>query len=147
MAAVYRLFNPAGAGKQFGRGWYLFARRSPHRISHNSAGGCWELPIATFPLLGLPIHSTFVFQWGMPYFESALRLSRLFRPHMIYVFHLLDLFDSRSAGVLSERVATLKVPVRNRLETVRRVLALMAKERIETTREFLDGQMRAENAR
>jgi hypothetical protein len=133
MKAAYRLFNPAGAGKQFGRSWYLFARRSAHRISPQSAEKCWELPLATFPLLGLPIHSTFVFQWGMPYFTSALRLSRIFRSHMIYLFHLLDLVDSGSAGVLRDRVATLKLPLSDRLKMMRQMLALLAGECVATT--------------
>jgi peptidoglycan/xylan/chitin deacetylase (PgdA/CDA1 family) len=135
MKAAYGLFNPAGTGKQFGRNWYLFARRSAYRISPE--GQCWELPLATFPLLGLPIHSTFVFQWGLPYFNWALRLSRMFRSHMVYLFHLLDLVDSRGTGLLQDRVATLKVPLHQRRDMVRRMLASLAGDCVAGVQELL----------
>ena len=146
MTAAFRLLNPSGAGKRFGRGWYLFARRSPHRISPRSAGGCWEVPISTFPLLGLPIHSTFAFQWGIAYFELALRLSRVFRSHVIYVFHLLDLVESGNTGILKERVATLKVPLGDRLEMMRRMLELLARGGVGTTRELIEERIQAGRA-
>ncbi len=133
MSAVYRLFNPACRQKRFGRWWYLFAKRSPHALSPD----CWEVPIATFPLIGLPVHSTFVFQWGQAYFDAAFGLSRVLRSHMVYLFHLIDLLDENAAGALNQHVATFKLPLARRLEIVRHVLEAIATQPVSVTREFL----------
>jgi hypothetical protein len=129
MSAAYRLLNPSGRAKRFGRWWYLFAKRDPHEI----LPGCWEMPITTFPLFGLPLHSTFIFQFGTRYFDLGFRLSRALRGHMVYLFHLIDLMDERAAGGLRDKVAVLQQPLARRIEITRHLLAAIATQQVSTT--------------
>lgn len=138
MKLVYRLFNPSAKDKQFGRTSYLFARRAPHCLKGrpDALKPLWEFPIATCPLLMLPIHSTFVFQWGLRYFQLALRLSRLLRSHFVYLFHAIDLFDEKSAGTLAARVSSLKRPLSDRLRMVNALLDAIASETVLVTEDW-----------
>ncbi len=138
MKLVYRLCNPAAKDKQFGRASYLFAPRVPHCLGgrRNALQPVWEFPIATCPLLMLPIHSTFVFQWGLRYFQLSLRLSRLLRSHFVYLFHAIDLFDEKAAGTLAARVSSLKRPLPDRRRMVSALLDAIASETVFATEDW-----------
>ena len=133
MSAFYRLLNPSGAGKRFGRNLYLFARRSPYRIGDR----CWELPLATCPIFGTPVHSTFVFQWGTRYLRTSMALSRALRSHMVYLFHAIDLLDGQNAGPLQRSVGTLRVPLAARLHAMKLILGGLTRGSVLPTGEFL----------
>lgn len=135
MKLVYRLFNPAAKDKRFGRASYLFAPRVPHglRVRRDGLRPLWEFPIATCPLLMLPIHSTFVFQWGLRYFQFALGLSRLLRNHFVYLFHAIDLFDEQAAGTLAARVSSFTRPLSSRRQMVNALLDGIAAQTVSIT--------------
>jgi hypothetical protein len=71
----------------------IFSRQSPHRIGNAANGPLWEVPIATFPFLRMPIHSTFVYKFGEGYLKSALRLLKQTPGHHIYLLHAIDGLD------------------------------------------------------
>ena len=134
----YLLFNPAGSDKRFGQWSYLFARRSAYQFPKDDAGaGCWELPLATCPFLTLPIHSTFVFQWGQTYGRLGIGLSRLFRQHSVYLFHAIDLLESSSTGELGSRVGVFRLPASRRRELIEGLLRRLPASEVTLTSEWL----------
>ena len=137
MKAVYLVFNRHEREKRFGRPWFLFSSVSPYKLADGAKGACWEVPIGTAPLVRLPIHTTFVFQWGMPYFETALRLNRKLRSHLVYLFHAIDLLDGSLTGGLADTVATLRRPVAERRAVITGILDALARESVTTTGESL----------
>ena len=138
MSAAYLLLNSQERSKRFGRPWFLFSAASPYRLTHTAGGKtCWEVPLGTLPLLRLPIHSTFVFQWGMHYFKSAMALNRSLRPHMVYLFHGIDLLDDRGMGPLAKKVGSLRRNVAQRRDMITAILDAMARETVATTEESM----------
>jgi len=138
MTTAYRLFNRGEREKRFGRPWFLFASASPYRLTGGAhRKTCWEVPIGTAPLVRLPIHTTFVFLWGMPYFEWALALNRKLRKHLVYLFHAIDLLDSSGKGPLEQTVETLRRPVTERRSSIARILDALSRETVTTTEESL----------
>ena len=84
------------------------------------------------------MHSTFVFQWGLPYLRLALRLARARRQrHLVYLFHAVDLLPGARAGRLAETVAVLHRPIELRRATVGTVLDWLAEEDVTLTEERL----------
>jgi hypothetical protein len=137
MKLSYGLFNAVAKGKRFGRPSYLFGARSPRLIGAAAGERClWEFPIATYPFLMLPIHSTFVFRWGRRYFNAALALSRWLRSHLVYLFHAIDLLDERAAGALASKVGTLKGPLTARQETMRSLLTALSRHQVSLTEDW-----------
>jgi peptidoglycan-N-acetylglucosamine deacetylase len=137
MKAFYLLFNQSGASKQFGRNWFLFAKRSPHQVPSKD-GVVWEFPLASAPLLLLPMHSTFVFQWGMKYFEASWALARVLRPHLVYLFHAVDLLESELAGSgLSHTVATLQLTLQQRASIAKNIVTALSSAPIQLTEQGL----------
>jgi hypothetical protein len=138
MTASYRLFNRHEREKRFGRPWFLFASASPYRLTGGAdSKTCWEVPIGTAPLVRLPIHTTFVFLWGMTYFEWALALNRKLRTDLVYLFHAIDLLDSSGTGPLEQAVGTLRRPVTERRSSIARILDALSRETVTTTEESL----------
>lgn len=135
MKLVYRLFNPAAKDKKFGRASYLFAPRAPYRLAApaRETAPLWEFPLATCPLFLLPIHSTFIFQWGLPYFQLVWKLSTLLRSHFLYLFHAIDLMDEGTAGALAARVSTFKRPLATREQIVHTLLDRIAEGTVALT--------------
>lgn len=139
MGLFYGLFNRAGKNKRFGRNWYLFASHSPYRVNVGDAGEfIWEAPIFICPLLLLPVHSTFVFQWGLLYLRLALQLARARRQrHLVYLFHAVDLLPGDRAGQLAETVAVLHSPIEQRRAIVGTALDWLAREDVTLTEEWI----------
>jgi hypothetical protein len=138
MAASYLLFNRGEHEKRFGRPWFLFAPASPYRVRGGAhSQRLWEVPIGTAPLIRLPIHTTFVFMWGMAYFERALSLNRKLRRNLVYLFHAIDLLDGSGMGPLEQAVATLRRPVTERRASISRMLDALSRGTVTTTEDSL----------
>jgi len=137
MSLFYILFNKSGRNKRFGRKWYMFTRRSPHLLGRFAGGNVWEFPLGAFPILSLPIHSTFVFRWGMPYLRAALAFSRALRPHLVYLFHAIDLLEGSAAGDVASRVATLRRTLEERSHMVATALDWLARDPVTTTEDLI----------
>lgn len=76
--------------KSFGPWTAMFARQRAYRLDENATPSLWEFPIATSPLLRLPIHSTFVFKLGNRYFDNAIRRLTRQPGHHVYLLHAID---------------------------------------------------------
>jgi hypothetical protein len=127
MAAFYRFFNSAGQNKRFGRAWYPLARSRRHKISTHNGLPLWEFPLAICPLVRLPIHSTFVFSWGLAYFHFAYRLRGSLRLDTVLLFHAVDLLDEALAGELKTKIPTLQLKFETRHKMVERLVQTTSK--------------------
>ena len=139
MALFYRLFNPTGRKKRFGRAWYILARHSPRRIDTSAAGNfIWEFPLGIFPILLLPVHSTFLFQWGIRYLRLALSLAKARRiSPFVYLFHAIDLLPKDRAGGLAARVSTLSYSIDSRRSAVSTALDCLSRENVVLTEDWI----------
>jgi hypothetical protein len=137
MAIFYKLFNSAGEQKRFGRAWYPFARCRPYRILGGDSP-IWELPLATCPLLRLPVHSTFVFQMGLSYFRFAYALRRLLHLDSVLLFHAIDLLDESLASNLKDKLPVLQSTLESRHAILGNVLQMTAPSVASSEQMFAD---------
>jgi hypothetical protein len=139
MALFYRLFNQTGRNKRFGRAWHILARHSPHRIdTPGTSGFIWELPLGVCPLTLLPVHSTFLFQWGIQYLRLALFLAKARRlSPFVYLFHAIDLLPADCAGELADRISTLSFPIDQRRAAVSTALDCLSREHVILTEDWI----------
>jgi hypothetical protein len=89
MMAAYLRMKGEAEGKSFGAWENFWASSRPKR----SAGGLVQLPIAVMPYARLPVHTTFIYKFGIPYLDFALRLLASTPGHHILLFHAIDLLD------------------------------------------------------
>lgn len=123
MRLYFRLAGESAAEKTFGRAIYPLIGRRPQTIACGYQGGeIVELPIATMPFLRLPVHPTFVYQFGLRYLEAALWCLRRSKGPHVMVFHAIDLLDYPANGPLASRTIALKWSLERRLELARRIL-------------------------
>lgn len=74
--------------KIFGRAQDIFSPSTPY-----TRGGLTELPISVLPMLHMPIHTTFVYAFGLWYREHVLKFLKSKPKHLIYTFHAIDFID------------------------------------------------------
>lgn len=99
----------------------------------------YEVPIATLPIVRLPVHSTSIFFFGTFYWRLIQALSFLRSPDYTYVFHSIDALDYPSDGALINKVPTLKWPLAKRLALIETILESFNGTKIETTQSVLNG--------
>lgn len=109
------LIGQGGNGKSFGPWTSIFASRRPHLIEASGGERVWEFPIATFPVLRFPIHSTFIYRFGEGYLRAALRALQAIRGHHIYLLHAIDCLDHPSPGDFKGLVIPLRTTFSDRL--------------------------------
>lgn len=115
IGAYMALIGRGGIGKSFGRWTSVFASQRPHLMEIPGGGRIWEFPIATFPVLRLPIHSTFIYRFGERYLRAALRCLAAMRGHHIYLLHAIDGLDHPAPEVFKGQVIPLQRSFRERL--------------------------------
>jgi hypothetical protein len=124
-------------GKSFGSWTSVFARRAPHHIGGGERP-IWEYPIATFPILRLPIHSTFVYRLGEAYLRAALgRLMRM-KGHHVYLLHAIDWLDHPDSGAFDGRLIALTSSYQQRRDFLDRLCALL-EGRVRLTEDVVAG--------
>jgi len=130
MGAVIRWQSGRAIDKTFGRRRYAFASQAITRItsSKDPTRSILELPIATLPLVRLPVHTTFIFLLGMGYFRLAAALLGRFQRDSVFLFHAIDTLDYPADGELSSKVPALRYSLQER----RSMLAEMLR-RLQTT--------------
>jgi len=130
MGAVIRWQSGRAIDKTFGRRRYAFASQAITRItsSKDPTRSILELPIATLPLVRLPVHTTFIFLLGMGYFRLAAALLGRFQRDSVFLFHAIDTLDYPAHGELSSKVPALRYSLQER----RSMLAEMLR-RLQTT--------------
>lgn len=104
LITAYMRAKGAARGKSFGVWSNLLARRRPHMLTARLA----ELPIATVPFLRLPVHTTFIYQFGRAYLWAALAALRRSRGHHVFLFHAIDLLDHPDRASLAEHLLPLR---------------------------------------
>lgn len=109
MRAYMTLIGRGGNRKSFGPWTAIFARQQPYAIGNNGAHPLWEFPIATFPLLRLPIHSTFIYRFGHGYLSSALRFLKRVPGHHVYLLHAIDGLDHPAPERFLGRIIPMKL--------------------------------------
>lgn len=116
MGAVIRWQSGRAIDKTFGRRRYALASQAITRItsSKDPTRSILELPIATLPLVRLPVHTTFIFLLGMGYFRLAATLLGRFQRDSVFLFHAIDTLDYPAHGELSSRVPALRYSLRER---------------------------------
>jgi peptidoglycan/xylan/chitin deacetylase (PgdA/CDA1 family) len=123
---AYMLLQGGGAGgKSFGRLNSVCARSEPHLMG-GLGRTIWEYPIATFPFLRFPIHSTFIYRFGEPYLRAALVRLRRLRGHHIYLLHAVDGIDHPEPGLFAGRLIPLRWSYDRRRDFLNRLCALLA---------------------
>ena len=130
MGAVIRWQSGRAIDKTFGRRRYALASQAITRItsSKDPTRSILELPIATLPLVRLPVHTTFIFLLGMGYFRLAAALLGRFQRDSVFLFHAIDTLDYPADGELSSKVPALRYSLQER----RSMLAEMLR-RLQTT--------------
>ena len=130
MGAVIRWQSGRAIDKTFGRRRYALASQAITRItsSKDPTRSILELPIATLPLVRLPVHTTFIFLLGMGYFRLAAALLGRFQRDSVFLFHAIDTLDYPADGELSSKVPALRYSLQAR----RSMLAEMLR-RLQTT--------------
>ncbi len=122
---TYMTLIGQGAGKSFGPLRSVFSRATPHLVGGRSHAALWEFPIATFPFLRLPIHSTFVYKLGIGYLAAALRLLKQTAGHHIYLLHAIDGLDDPRRDRFQGRVIPLQRSFSERCEFLNRLGGLV----------------------
>jgi hypothetical protein len=105
----------------WGRPSHFFAPRTPYRcdparIAAKGSSKIVMLPVTTGPLLGLPMHFSFVNIFGLGYFMANFKPLDMSSPgYCNFAFHAVDLFDAPEcvgrpglARPLPERVANAR---------------------------------------
>lgn len=121
MKAYMMLAGQGRNGKSFGPLSALLARSRPYRLTARGAPDLWEFPIATFPGLRLPIHSTFAYRLGDGYLRTALRLLCRSPGHHVYLLHAIDGLDDPVADRFRGQVPALAVPFQERMAFLARL--------------------------
>ncbi len=124
IGAYMALIGRGGIGKSFGPWSSVFASQRPHLID-GTHGGLWEYPIATFPVVRLPIHSTFAYRFGEGYLRTALRLLKGIAGHHIYLLHAIDGLDHPSPEDFKGNVIPLRLTFAQRCGFLERLGALL----------------------
>lgn len=119
MGAGIRRQSGREIGKAFGRRRYVLASQGVTRIAsrRDPSRSILELPIATLPLLRLPVHTTFVFLLGMKYFRLAASLLGRSRRDAVFLFHAIDTLDYPADGGLAGKLAAFRygLPARRQM--------------------------------
>jgi peptidoglycan/xylan/chitin deacetylase (PgdA/CDA1 family) len=137
-------------GKSYGPWTSLFARQNAHRMRPNPGAQLWRYPIATFPWLRLPIHSTFAFLLGEAYLAAALRILRRTRGHHVYLLHAIDTLRTPHPNMFDGHVIPLRFTLEERCALLHRLGALvqghvvLTEDLVQQLREQTPGQQARE---
>ncbi len=138
MKTYMTLLGRGGNNKSFGPLTSIFSRRQPHAIGDGTGNPLWEFPIATFPFLRLPIHSTFVYKFGESYLGSALRLLKQMSGHHIYLLHAIDGLDDPRPERFKGQVIPLSLPFARRRDFLNS-LGAQLQDRVVLTEDLVAG--------
>jgi hypothetical protein len=121
--------------KVFGRSRYFFASRHLRRIELSRYPGrsLYEIPITTMPLLRMPIHTTFIYKFGLGYFRLARRLLDAVSGPYVYLFHAIDLLKYPPDTKIGRSVPALTWPYEKRLDLVQTILGSFAGNSVVTS--------------
>ena len=103
--------------KSFGATRNFFAPRTIRRHS----GGIFLVPVAVTPYLRMPVHTTFIYQFGMRYLNLMMSMLQRSAGHHVLLFHAIDLLDHPTDP--TNPILPLRKSFEERLEIVRILLS------------------------
>ena len=132
MISMYYALMGGSDQKTFGVKDNLFSRTQAYRKQ-----GLWELPLAVFPILRLPLHTTFVYKFGLLYFKIAAKLCRWFNQDVILLFHAADFLNYEGNPDLSAKVQPLKIPLSEKNKIITTMLDCFDPKSFQNTNEYV----------
>lgn len=123
--------------KVFGLKRFMFASQNPTLIHGHASPEktLIEMPITTAPFLRWPIHTTYLYMFGLTYFKWVAPWVGRFVRRPIYLLHGVDTHEYPADGKLAARVLPLGQPLERRLYVLETVLSMFANQKFTTTRE------------
>jgi hypothetical protein len=83
-----------------------------------------EMPVSVHPIFRSPFHATYVFMFGLGYFESCIKALATRSLPLNFVFHATDLLDVDSAQEL-KKFSTFRIPLEMRLEKAEEMIRII----------------------
>lgn len=133
MSVFYRLKGDRTENKSFAAASNFFASS---RIVKSRSNDIFCIPISTIPFLRMPIHTTFIYQFGIKYGRMGLDLLSRTRGHHVLLFHAIDLLDHPIPGQFENKVIPMRWSFRDRAQLVSAILESVA-DRVCVTEELL----------
>ena len=142
MWAYFVCTQRAAQGKLFGRRHYpLLSRRPSILAQYSTEQSLIELPVSILPFLRIPMHPTFLYPFGMRYFNIMKHGYRLSPRHHTYLFHAIDFVDIPETTTPNNPIIPLRWPWEKRKELIQHILLFLNKlsdQPIETTESRID---------
>jgi peptidoglycan/xylan/chitin deacetylase (PgdA/CDA1 family) len=113
-------------GKSFGSWKSLFATSSPRRLAVSGHRTLMQYPVATFPYARLPIHSTFIYSFGLEYLRKAISLLSRTPGHHIYLLHAVDGLDHPAPEEFGGRLVPLTKSFAQRMKILEEIGQLLS---------------------
>ena len=123
MSVFYHLKGDRGENKSFSAASNFFAS-SRIRKSANSDILC--IPIATIPYFRMPIHTTFIYQFGETYGRLGLDMLTRTRGHHVLLFHAIDMLDHPAPEQFEGKVIPMRRTFAERERLVTSILEAVA---------------------
>jgi peptidoglycan/xylan/chitin deacetylase (PgdA/CDA1 family) len=93
-----KMVNIKSSQINFGKAPKIIYNPDKNNITKKGSMKIKEVPVSTSLMCGLPIHSSYVFMWGKYYFEKNVKSYKLKNINMNYLFHGIDLIDTKKFG-------------------------------------------------
>ncbi|MGZ3746163.1 MAG: polysaccharide deacetylase family protein [Bacteriovorax sp.] len=124
--------------KMFGRKRWMFASQRVTKISSSSMPEkfLYELPVTTAPFLRWPIHTTYLYMFGVKYFTWSLPRLRQ-NQNSVYLFHGVDTLEYREDANLTRNLLALGKTLEERLILINEVLTSVRQKAFVPNREGL----------
>lgn len=107
----------------------LFATTKPVKYLYGENLRLWRIPISSFPLFRLPVHTSFLFTLGQIYSQLAIISLRFTKSPKIILFHGLDLCEQISSDAKSI-VPAFNISYRKRFDICNKLLAALSNETV-----------------
>lgn len=123
MAAFFLLKGNQGEGKSFSAIRNLFASSNIKQASNSKI---WRVPVAVIPLIRMPIHTTFIYQFGQTYGRLGLDMLNRTKGHHVYLFHAIDMLDYPDPSKFEGKVIPMRWPFEDRRQLIMSILKKIA---------------------
>ncbi len=123
MAAFFLLKGNRNEEKSFSplRNFFASSRMKRHANSN-----IWRVPISVIPILRMPIHTTFIYQFGTAYGRFGLDMLSRTKGHHVYLFHAIDMLDHHDLAQFEGKVIPMRWPFENRRQLMASILTKIA---------------------
>lgn len=146
MWAYFVCTQGAAKSKLFGRRHYPLLSRKPSMLTPRGAEhSLIELPVSVLPLLRIPMHPTFLYPFGMRYFDIMKHGYRFSPRYHTYLFHAIDFVDIPDTTTPNNPIIPLRWSWEKRKELIQHILLFLntlSGQPIETTESHIDALRR-----